>query len=272
MADICQMQSMADRLINFYQTLTPPQNIPKGIDLLFPQKDPQVIEIVEKFFKKYFNDERPRGLLLGINPGRHGAGMTGVNFTAPKQLKDFCGIDHHLKPSSELSAEFIYEMIDSYGGVKRFYQDWFIGSACPLGFVTSTGSSSHPLERRKPTPGNIKRMARTPSPSGGGDAAVLDRENDGKNINYYDDKRLFEAVSPFIIECMNKLVKHGFRTEKCICIGGEKNFKFLSALNHEYKWFGEIIPLPHPRFILQYRRKQKDQFIHQYLSALNLAG
>jgi hypothetical protein len=64
----------------------------------------------------------------------------------------------------------------------------------------------------------------------------------------------------------------GFNTEKCICIGGEKNFKFLSSLNNEYKWFSEIIPLPHPRFILQYRRKQKDKFIHQYLSALRLAG
>jgi hypothetical protein len=39
-------------------------------------------------------------------------------------------------------------------------------------------------------------------------------------------------------------------------------------LNNEHKWFGEIIPLPHPRFILQYRRKQKDEFIHQYLSVL----
>ena len=263
---------MADQLINFYQSLKPPQDLPEGIDMLLPQKDPQVIEIVQKFFKKYFNDDQPRGLLLGINPGRHGAGMTGVNFTAPKQLKEYCNIDHHFKTSSELSAEFIYEMINAYGGVKRFYQDWFIGSVCPLGFVTFPGSASHPLKSGKPTPGNIKKAGRIPGPSGGGDAAVFNRENDGKNINYYDDKRLLEAVSPFIIDCMDKLVKLGFRTEKCICVGGEKNFKFLSALNHEYKWFGEIIPLPHPRFILQYRRKQKDKFIHQYLSALKLAG
>ena len=263
---------MADRLINFYQTLTPPQNIPKGIDVLFPQKDPQVIEIVEKFFKKYFNDDHPRGLLLGINPGRHGAGITGVNFTAPKQLKDFCGIDHHFRTSSESSAEFIYEMIIAYGGVKRFYQDWFIGSVCPLGFVTSPGSSSQILERGKPTPGNIKRLERTPIPSTGRDATALSLEKGGKNINYYDDKRLLEAVSPFIIDCINKLVDLGFRTGKCICVGGEKNFRFLSTLNHEHKWFGEIIPLPHPRFILQYRRQQKDKFIHQYLSALKLAG
>ena len=273
------MQSMADRLIKFYHSLKPPQDLPKGVDVLFPQKDPQVIEIVETFFKKYFNDNHPRGLMLGINPGRYGAGMTGVNFTAPKQLKEYCGIDHPFKTSSELSAEFIYEMINAYGGVKKFYNDWFIGSVCPLGFVTSAGSSSHPLQRGKPTPGNIKRVARTFSPSGGGDATgiggnggVLKKKSDGKNINYYDDKKLIEPVTPFIIDCINKQVAMGFKTDKCLCIGGEKNFKFLSALNSEHKWFDEIFPLPHPRFILQYRRKQKDNYIHQYLSALKLAG
>lgn len=227
------MQLMADKLIAFYQSLKPPKDLPAGIEVLFPQKDKQVKVIVTKFFRKYFNDDHPRNIMLGINPGRFGAGITGVNFTAPKQLKEYCGIDHHFKSSSELSAEFIYEMIMAYGGVKKFYQDWFIGAVCPLGFIESSS---------------------------------------GKNMNYYDDKKLQKTITPFIIECINKQVAMGFNTDKCICIGGEKNFKFLSALNSENNWFGEIIPLPHPRFILQYRRKQKDKFIHQYLSALQLAG
>ena len=129
------MQPMADKLISFYQTIKPPRNLPAGIQVLFPQKDKQVQELVKSFFTKYFDDDRPRSLLLGINPGRHGAGITGVNFTAPKQLKECCGIDHPLKLSSELSAEFIYDMINEYGGVKKFYTNWFIGSVCPLGFV-----------------------------------------------------------------------------------------------------------------------------------------
>jgi len=219
------------KLIKYYTQLKPPANLPKGIEVLFPQQDKQVIEIVEKFFKKYFNDNHSRSLMLGINPGRYGAGITGVNFTAPKQLKENCGIDHHFKTSSELSAEFIYEMIREYGGVNKFYQDWFIGAVCPLGFIKN-----------------------------------------GTNINYYDDKKLEEAVTPFIIDCMNKLVDTGFNIERCLCVGGEKNFKFLSRLNEENKWFNQIIPLPHPRFILQYRRKQKDKYLHQYLMALQFAG
>jgi len=218
---------LSDSLIHFYQSLRPPKNLPKDIEILFPQKDPNVIELIKKFFEKYFNDTRPRRLMFGINPGRYGAGITGVNFTAPRQLKEKCRIDHHLGLTSELSAEFIYDMINEYGGVKKFYTNWFIGSVCPLGFIKN-----------------------------------------GKNINYYDEKKLMEAVTPFIIDCINKQLAIGFSTDKCLCIGGEKNFKFLSGLNNEYKWFKEIVPLPHPRFILQYRRKQKDQFIHQYLSAL----
>jgi len=221
----------SEKLIEYYNQLTPPRGLPNDIEVLFPQKDPQIIAIVKKFFTKYFNDNNPRQLMLGINPGRFGAGITGVNFTAPKQLKELCGIDHHLTSSSELSAEFIYDMIAEYGGVNKFYQHWFIGAVCPLGFIKN-----------------------------------------GKNINYYDDKNLAEAVTPFIIDCINKQLSMGFTIERCLCIGGEKNYKFLTALNKEHKWFNQIIPLPHPRFILQYRRKQKDKYIHQYLSALQFAG
>ena len=181
----------SEKLIHFYQSLRPPKNLPKGIEILFPQKDPQVIELVKKFFTKYFKDDNPRRLLLGINPGRFGAGITGVNFTAPKQLKEVCGIDHHLDLRSELSAEFIYDMILEFGGVKKFYQDWFIGSVCPLGFI----SSPNPLQR-----------------------------GTGKNINYYDDKKLMEVVTPFIVDCINKQIAIGFHTEKCI----SGNFRFLT--------------------------------------------
>ena len=222
---------LSKKLIEYYNQLKPPAGLPKGIEVLFPQKDPQVKSIAEKFFNKYFNDNIPRQLMLGINPGRFGAGITGVNFTAPKQLKEHCGIDHHLNSSSELSAEFIYDMIAEYGGVHNFYQGWFIGAVCPLGFIKN-----------------------------------------GKNINYYDDKSLADAVTPFIIDCINRQLSMGFTTERCLCIGEEKNFKFLSRLNADHKWFRQIVPLPHPRFILQYRRKQKNKYIHQYLSALQFAG
>ena len=221
----------SEKLIQYFLSLQPPVDLPNEIEVLFPQRDSQVIKIIKQFYKKFFNDDHPRGLLLSINPGRYGAGITGINFTAPKQLKENCGIEHPFTASSELSAEFIYEMINQYGGPNQFYSNWFIGAVCPLGFIRN-----------------------------------------GKNLNYYDDKMLVEAITPFIIECLSKLVRIGFNTNECFCIGGEKNYKFLAALNEKYHWFQKITPLSHPRFILQYRRKQKNKYIHQYLSALSLGN
>jgi hypothetical protein len=225
------MPKIAEKIVDFYRTLEPPLTIPKNIEILFPQKNKEVMNVVQTFFYKYYNDNRQRHLIFGINPGRFGAGTTGINFTAPKQLKEFCGIDHSFKSQSELSAEFVYDFIHAYGGVERFYKDFFISSVSPLGFVKN-----------------------------------------GINLNYYDDKKLQAVITPFIIDSIKKQVSLGFKTDYCICIGGDKNLKFLSSLNKEHKFFGEIIPLPHPRFIMQYRRQQKEKYIDQYLSALKLVS
>lgn len=220
------MPFLAQQLIQFYKQLTPPL-LPKGFGILHPQPEVKVMNVVKSFFQKFYNDNRPRKLMLGINPGRFGAGITGVNFTAPRQLKENCGIDHPWGNSSELSAEFIYEVIVQYGGPVKFYGDYFIGAVSPLGFI-----------------------------------------KDGKNINYYDDKKLQQAVTPFIIETIKLQLQMGFDTTACICIGGEKNYKFLSKLNDQHGFFQTIIPLPHPRFIMQYRRKRKQEYADEWLNSL----
>src|SRR5258706_6116243 len=128
------MAKFAKGIIDFYKSLQPP-SLPKGIEILFPQQNNEVIKLVETFFYKFYDDDNSRHLIFGINPGRFGAGTTGINFTAPKQLKEFCGIDHPFKSQTELSSELIYEMIAGYGGPEKFYQNYFITSISPLGFV-----------------------------------------------------------------------------------------------------------------------------------------
>ena len=220
------MAKLAPQLIQFYKNLVAP-TLPKGFGLLHPQPEKEVMDVVEKFFLKFYNDSKPRKLLLGINPGRFGAGITGVNFTAPRQLKKYCGIDHPWKDSSELSAEFIYEMIEAYGGATKFYGDYFIGAISPLGYI-----------------------------------------KDGKNVNYYDDKELLEAVRPFIIDTLQQQLRMGFQRDTCFCIGGEKNYRFLTQLNDQFGFFEKIVPLAHPRFIMQYKRKSKQAYLDEYLAAL----
>jgi hypothetical protein len=221
------MSTWAEDLIQFYTTLKQPKRLPNGIEWLYPQQDPVVMDVVSRFCHQFFNDANPRHLLLGINPGRHGAGITGVNFTAARQLTEDCGITHPWQNQSELSAEFVYKMIRAYGGPALFYQHYFIGSVCPLGFI-----------------------------------------KEGKNINYYDDKDLLQTVEPFIIKSIEKQLQFHVIQDKCLVIGGEKNFKYLSTLNERYRFFKDMQPLPHPRFIMQYRRKQLDDYIQLYLNAL----
>lgn len=219
--------SWAKRLFEFYLTLEPPQALPNGVEWLYPQKDPAVRTVLKSFLDKYYNDKVTRCLLLGINPGRYGAGVTGVNFTAPKQLTADLSIPHSFKMQSELSAEFIYQMISAYGGPAKFYRRFFISSVCPFGLIKN-----------------------------------------GKNINYYDDKELVTILEPFIVDAMNYLLKGNFDRERCFSIGGEKNFRYLTRLNEEHKWFHSIIPLPHPRFIMQYKRKQLSEYVDHYLEKL----
>ena len=90
----------------------------------------------------------------------------------------------------------------------------------------------------------------------------------GKNLNYYDDRGVLEKLEPFIIENLQKLVDFNVDRNLCFSIGGEKNYKYLLSLNKKFGWFKDIQPLPHPRFIMQYRRKQIQQYIEQYLEVL----
>ena len=101
-------------------------------------------------------------------------------------------------------------------------------------------------------------------------ASPLGFTKHGKNLNYYDDKDLQESIKDFVIDCMNKQLKFGIDTDVAFCLGDGKNFKYLSKLNDEMKFFKKIIPLPHPRFIMQYKLKKKDEYIQKYLEQLGM--
>jgi hypothetical protein len=192
----CRHENLAEHLYAFYTSLQPVQKLPNNILWLYPQQSEEVLTVVKRFLDKYFNDTRKRQCFWVLTPGRFGAGVTGVNFTAAKQLTEECGIEHPFGNRSELSAEFIYAMINRYGGPEKFYSRYFIGSVCPLGFVKA-----------------------------------------GKNINYYDDKELQQVVEPFIIESIGKAVIVPVDRNRCLCIGGDKNFAYLSELNARFGWF-----------------------------------
>ena len=225
--------NFADRVIQFNRQLTYTGNpLPIGIRIMNPFREhDNVMGIVEAFYHKYYNDNSQRHIILGINPGRFGAGLTGIPFTDTKRLVSECNIPYSGKTSHEPSSVFIYEMINAYGGPEAFYNDFYINSPCPLGFTS------------------------------------IDAKGKETNYNYYDSKELIEAVLPFMIENIHKQIDLGIKTDTCFCFGTGKNEKFLRKLNEEHQFFGKIIALEHPRFIMQYKSASKQFYIDKYLTA-----
>ena len=96
----------ADRILSFYQSLTITAKLPKGVEVLNPYANADTFKYCSAFYHKYYEDNEPRTLILGINPGRYGAGLTGIPFTDPVKLEMICGIKNNLTKKAELSADF----------------------------------------------------------------------------------------------------------------------------------------------------------------------
>ncbi|WP_183559222.1 uracil-DNA glycosylase family protein [Mucilaginibacter sp. SP1R1] len=230
------MSTFADRIIAFNKQLDFTGTLPAGISIMNPFKENgPALSVSTQFYHKYYNDNHPRHLILGINPGRFGSGMTGVSFTDPKRMINECHIPYPGHLTHEPSSEYVYEMIHAFGGIQQFYEQFYIHSVCPLGF-TITGANNKEV-----------------------------------NYNYYDKPELQKAVYPFIIENLQKQIELGFETDICFCFGIGKNEAFLRKLNQEQKFFKEIIALEHPRYIMQYKAKTKQDYIAKYLRELSKA-
>lgn len=228
------MNTFADNIITFCLNLNYNGNLPEGISVMNPFRDnPDVVSVVSQFYKKFYSDNRQRTLILGINPGRFGAGVTGIPFTDTIRLKVNCGLEIPQLKSFETSSVFIYEMIEKYGGPGKFYNDFYISSVSPLGF-TSTGKKGREI-----------------------------------NYNYYDSRHLTESIKEFVISSLREQLEFGIRRDVCFCLGAGKNHKFVTRLNDELRIFKRIEPLEHPRFIMQYKSKQKASYIENYIKKLH---
>ena len=76
------------------------------------------------------------------------------------------------------------------------------------------------------------------------------------------------VLNNFIVDSLKKQIAFGIDTSLCYCIGSGENFKCLTKLNEQYKFFDKIISLEHPRFIMQYNKKEKNKYLEKYLDAL----
>ncbi|HPL97008.1 MAG TPA: SMUG2 DNA glycosylase family protein [Smithellaceae bacterium] len=225
-------QTFADKVIDFNRKLKFSGILPAGFALINPFADnSEATAAMEKFYRKYYNDTHKRKFIIGINPSRHGAGVTGVPFTDTKRLASVLGIIMQQAPTHEVSSVFIYDVIDAFGGAEVFYKKFYINSPFPLAIVRKG------------------------------------KNNRWLNANYYDDKLLLESVTDFMIDSLRKNIALGLYTDEVFVLG-KKNAAFLNRLNLEHNFFGRLIVLEHPRYIQQYKAAHRKSYIDEYLTSL----
>ncbi len=224
--------TFASKMKAFNRSLRLKTALPQNIGVMNPFKEgPLALRCADAFYDKYYADEQPRWGIFGINPGRFGAGLTGVPFTDFKRMQQFCKIDTDGESSNEPSSYFIYQMIQAMGGAAKFYRRYYINSLCPLGFV----------QEKKP----------------------------GRwvNYNYYDDPALFAVVKPFMVKTLRQQIALGLRRDTAFCLG-KKNLKFFEIINDEHDFFDKLIEVPHPRYVVQYNFKSIPKYVKEYCQKL----
>ena len=91
---------------------------------------------------------------------------------------------------------------------------------------------------------------------------------DGKNYNYYDKPALYRALKKHIEQSIKEQAEFGARRDIAISLG-KKNAKYLQEINDQYGFFNKIKVLDHPRYIMQYKLKQMNKYLKDYLSAMS---
>lgn len=193
----------------------------------------KIKEITNTFYNKYYNDNGKRYLILGSSPARKGTATTGIPFEDASHIYKETGIMIDNFYINKSSSGFLYDVMKQYGGCEKFYKDFFMSFVCPLGIVNVNSNGNE------------------------------------VNSNYYENKKLENILYNFIVDSLKKQISFGIDTSICYCIGSGENFKFLTKINEQYKFFDKIIALEHPRFIMQYNKKDKDKYLSKYVTALN---
>jgi hypothetical protein len=125
----------SQKAVKYFAQLKSPSPLHENINVLNPYSDKDVRRIVNEFYHKFFKDANERTFILGINPGRFGGGITGIAFTDPVALQEYCGIRNNFIKKRELSSKFVYSFIEDYGGVNKFFSKFFISAVYPLALL-----------------------------------------------------------------------------------------------------------------------------------------
>ena len=192
-------QSFADLAIAFNKQVSEQLtnmtvSLPAGFRLQDAFQSAVARELSQDFYRKYYADEQPRTLILGINPGRHGAGLTGIPFTDSQRLESKLELPAKGIRSYEPSSTFVYEVIEKMGGAMDFYRKFFFQSPLPLCLLRKN------------------------------------ERNNWCNANYYDRKDLTQALQPLMQWAIGELLRLPLKRGKVFLLGDEQELSVFEIL------------------------------------------
>lgn len=229
-------QFVCDKIIEFDKYLANVKiDVPDDFKIINPfntDSKYKTDQVVKAFYHKFYSDNKKRRMILGSSPARRGSAITGIPFEDAAHLQNQTGIYIDNFYVNKSSSDFLYDVIEMYGGTEKFYNDFYMNFVCPLGIVK------------------------------------VNSKGNEVNCNYYENGRLLISLYDFIVKTLKMQIEFNIDRSVCYCIGSGENYEFLKKLNKEFNFFGKIIPLEHPRFIMQYNSKNKDYYLEKYLNVL----
>ena len=233
-------KTTAQKIVAFNDTLRNTSiNLPGKHRLInpFTNDDRQrIAQITHRFYRQYYYDDKRRFMILGSSPARRGTVLTGVPFEDVNHLQKDTGISIDAFGANKRSSSFLYEVMEEYGGRQNFYKQFYMSFVCPLG-----------IEK-------------------------INLKGNWVNCNYYENAALKECLHPFIVDSLRRQIDFNIDTSVCFCIGSGENFKFLTNINNKHRFFDTIVPLEHPRFIMQYNSNRKEEFMQKYVNTFRQYG
>lgn len=91
---------------------------------------------------------------------------------------------------------------------------------------------------------------------------------DGRNYNYYDSPAVTRALWPDLQAALRQQAAEvGLARHAAVCLG-RRNAQYLQRLNEELQLFDQIHVLDHPRYLMQYKRRNLAENVARYVEVL----
>ena len=97
-------------------------------------------EGIAAFSRKYYSHSVPRIMICGINPGRLGAGKTGIPFLDYVSLSQL--ISGVQRQDSEKSAGFFFKVLKSVGA-ESFYKTFYVTNFSSVGYLSNAANFNY---------------------------------------------------------------------------------------------------------------------------------